>query len=42
MIELEDPSQLEHVGDHSIDEIYEVPPPGTRPPGELPTPADIN
>ncbi|NNL64739.1 MAG: AAA family ATPase, partial [Myxococcales bacterium] len=40
-LELDDPGRLEHVGDHSIDEIYEVPP-TAGPAAELPAPSDIN
>jgi len=41
-LDLEDPTRLQHVGDHSLDEIYEVPPPAPAAPAELPAPADIN
>jgi len=42
-LELDDPARLAHVGDHLLDEIFEVPPPGAHPPGELPAhPGDIN
>jgi len=42
-LDLDDPSRLAHVGNHRIDEIYEVPPGAARTPADLPThPADIN
>ena len=41
-LELDDPGRLAHVGDHSIDEIYEVPPTAGPAAAELPAPTDIN
>jgi hypothetical protein len=38
-----DRSMLEHAGDYTIEDIYEVPPPHVKPPiPELPTQAGVN
>jgi ATP-dependent Lon protease len=38
-----DPNLLQHAGDYTLEDIYEVPPPHGKPPiAELPTPAGVN